>query len=224
MKIKGAIFDMDGTVIDSLMFWDHLWRKIGEKYMGDADFRPSEEVDKRLRTMIFTDGMAYFKESYGIPGDTDEFVSFASKGLADFYREVAAPKAGAIALLEYLKERGIKVCLASATAMAEVRLALEYHGMLGYFDPVLSCADIGVGKDKPDIYLQAMSIMGLSPSDICVFEDSYVALETARRVGFQTVGIYDRYNFEQGRLSAASDIYLGEGQSLEHLIGMIDAQ
>ena len=77
MKIKGAIFDMDGTIIDSLMFWDYLWKQIGEKYMGDAEFKPSDELNKKVRTMIFVDAMTYFKDYYNIPGDTNEFISFA---------------------------------------------------------------------------------------------------------------------------------------------------
>ena len=222
MKIKGAIFDMDGTIIDSLMFWEHLWRKIGEKYMSNSDFAPSEEVNKNVRTMIFTDAMTYFKSCYQIPCSREEFLAFTAGGVSDFYRDVAKPKAGALALLEYLKNNGVKICLASATAMPEIRNALRCHGMQTYFDFMLSCADIGVGKDRPDIYIRARELMGLPESDICVFEDSYVALETAKCAGFRTVGIYDKYNFEQDRLEAASDIYLGAGKPLDSLICAIN--
>ena len=223
MKIKGAIFDMDGTVIDSLMFWDDLWRRIGEKYMNNAEFKPSEEVDKRVRTMIYVDAMTYFKEYYSIPVSAEEFISFTSGGLEEFYKNVAKIKLGADRLLASLKERNVKLCLASATALSKVRYALECHGLLKYFDLVLSCAEIGVGKEKPDIYLMAKDMMGLSESDICVFEDSFVALETAKAAGFQTVGIYDRYNFEQKRIPAESDIYLSEGHSHDELIARIGA-
>ena len=221
MRIKGAIFDMDGTIIDSLMFWDYLWRCIGEKYMGNACFKPSEEINKNVRTMIYYDAMAYFKGCYDIPVDMNEFFSFASSGIREFYKDVARVKPGADKLLASLKEKNIKLCLASATAMAEVKYALECHDLLKYFDFVLSCADIGAGKDKPDIYIKARNIMNLSQEDICVFEDSYIALETAKKKGFQTVGIFDRYAFEQDRLKKASDIYLDEHQSLDSLISLI---
>jgi len=223
MKIKGAIFDMDGTIIDSLMFWDYLWSEVGKKYMNCEDFRPSEELDRSVRTMIFVDAMAYFKEYYKLDVDTDELVRFASDGLSAFYRDVARSKAGAPELLEHLRSQGIKMCLASATASAEIKGALESHGMLGYFDNVLSCADIGVGKDKPDIYLKALDSLGLPREEVCVFEDSFVALETAKKAGFRTVGVYEKYNFNQERVKAASDIYLDGHGTLADLIPMIEA-
>ena len=221
MKIKGAIFDMDGTIINSLMFWDYLWQRIGEKYMGDAAFKPSDEINKKVRTMVYEDAMAYFKDCYRLPVDTDEFITFASSGIFEFYKDVATVKDGAERLLASLREKNIKVCLASATAMEEVKYALECHGLLKYFDLVLSCADIGVGKDQPDIYLEALRSLHLSQDEVCVFEDSYVALETAKKAGFQTVGIFDRYNFEQERLKKASDIYLDGEQPLDSLIPLI---
>ena len=221
MKIKGAIFDMDGTIVDSLMFWDYLWKRIGEEYMNDSTFRPSEEVDKKVRTMIFVDAMTYFREYYSLDVKVEDFIRFTGGGIDDFYKNIATVKAGAREYLEYLKRNNVKMCLASATAMPEIKYALECHDLLKYFDVILSCADIGVGKDKPDIYVKAMTEMNISCDELCVFEDSFVALETARSVGFNTVGIYDKYNFEQERLKAASDIYLGDGKRLDSLIDVI---
>ncbi|MBQ3016151.1 MAG: HAD family phosphatase [Clostridia bacterium] len=221
MKIKGAIFDMDGTIVDSLMFWDYLWKRIGEEYMNDSTFRPTEEVDKKVRTMIFVDAMTYFREYYSLDVKVEDFIRFTSDGINDFYKNIAKVKPGAREYLDYLKEQNVKMCLASATAMPAIKYALECHDLLKYFDVILSCADIGVGKDKPDIYVKAMTEMNISCDELCVFEDSFVALETAKSVGFNTVGIYDKYNFEQERLRAASDIYLGECDRMDSLISVI---
>ena len=214
MKIRGAIFDMDGTLIDSLSFWEHLWSEIGAHYLADPTFRPRLEDDRRIRTMIYREGIAYIWQTYRIPTPLDEFLAFALRGLTEFYKTVARPKEGALALLGALRAKGIPMCLASATAKSEVVAALEYHGMLGYFDAVISCADIGVGKDKPDIYLEALRLLDLPPEETCLFEDSYVALETGKSIGLRTAGVFDRYNFGQDRLRAAAEIYLGEGESL----------
>ncbi len=224
MKIKGAIFDMDGTLLDSLMFWEYLWRRIGEKYMGDVNFRPSEELDKKFRTTIFVEVIACFRDYYKLSVSYDELFEFAYSGVEDFYKNVAKVKTGAKELLTYLKENNVKLCLASAGGMPEVTYALKHHGLFDYFDHVISCVDIGVGKDKPDIYIKAKELLDLPATDVCVFEDSYVALETAKGAGFQAVGIFDRYNYGQDRLKAASDIYVEEGQSLDSLIPLIDVQ
>jgi HAD superfamily hydrolase (TIGR01509 family) len=218
MKFKGAIFDMDGTIIDSLMFWDSLWKSIGETYMNDASFKPSDEVNKKVRTMIYTDAMAYFKECYNIPESTENFVRFTSEGLNDFYKNTAKAKDGAKELLSYLKKQNVTLCLASASAMPQVKYVLQYHGLLEYFDFVLSCADIGVGKERPDIYLLAKDRMGFKPEEICVFEDSFVALETAKNAGFQTVGVFDQYSPGQERLKNAADVYLDKTQTLKAFI------
>ena len=79
-----------------------------------------------------------------------------------------------------------------------------------------------MGKDKPDIYLLAQNELGLDISDICVFEDSYVAIETAGKAGFKTVGIYDKFNYGQDRLEASSDIYISESDSIAALVKQVN--
>ena len=224
MKIKGAIFDMDGTLLDSLMFWDHLWKRIGEKYMGDEGFKPDEELNKSFRTMIFVDVIARFRSYYDLSVSYDELFEFAESGTEDFYKNVAKAKEGAHELLKHLKEKGAKLCLASAGSLPEITYALKHHGLFDYFDFVISCVDIGVNKDKPDIYLKAERLMGIPREDICVIEDSYVALETAKNAGFQTVGVFDKFQFGQDRLENASDIYLPEGTALDCLINRIEVK
>ena len=223
MKIKGAIFDMDGTLVDSLFFWPHFWRQLGKTYMNIENFTPDDEVDKNIRTMVYVDAMKYIKSHYRIDADDESFMRFATSGLADFYTQQAKLKDGAAALLEHLKQQNIRMCLASATDIGYVRLALTHFDLMKYFDCVLSCADLGVGKDRPDIYLLASDRLGIAPAELCVFEDSFVALETAKQAGFQTVGVFDKYAFSQDRLKAASDFYLEGGQSLDTLSHIVTA-
>ncbi|MBQ2718440.1 MAG: HAD family phosphatase [Clostridia bacterium] len=218
MKIRGAIFDMDGTLLDSLTFWEHFWERTGERYLGREGFRPPEDLDRRVRTMLYADAMRAVHRECGISSPCEEFLAYAKEALSDFYRTVARPKAGAVALLSTLCERGIPLCLASASAPEEVGFVLCHHGLAPYFSEVLSCTEVGVGKDRPDIYLLAAERLRLSPSDVAVVEDSYVALETARRAGFRTVGVYDRNNYGWDRLRAAADRYLPEGEPLDTLL------
>ena len=223
MKIKGAIFDMDGTLVDSLFFWGVFWRDLGEKFLGKENYAPPKEVDLKVRTMIFTDAMAYVRDALGIAADAEEVVSFAAEKLSDFYRYKVKAKAGAHALLDHLKGIGVRMCVASATDKKYLPIALDACGLTPYFETVLSCAELGVGKDKPDIYFAALAALGTDASETCVFEDSFVALETAKKAGFHTVGIYDENNYEQERLCQASELYLSEGVSLDEAIAYVEA-
>jgi len=223
MNIKGAIFDMDGTLIDSLSFWGRLWEKIGEKYFSNRSFTPAAEVDKAVRTMIFKDAMTYFKSYYGINAGDDEFIGFCEEWVPEFYKTVATLKSGASELLEYLKNTGVKICLASASSRDVIDLALEYHGIADLFDFTISCAELGVGKEKPDIYLEALRLIGTNAKDTAVFEDSPVALATARSVGLKTVGIFDKHNVGIDELRRISDIFVEENQSLFTLSMIINA-
>lgn len=220
-EMKAAIFDMDGTLVNSLMYWNTLWESVGRDWLSVDGFRPTEEVDKKVRTMIFTQAMAYVNVACGINADEAEFVKYATDNLEGFYRNVVTVKDGAREFLEYLKGKGIKLCLASATDMKYVNIALDVLELRKYFDYVMSCADIGVGKDKPDIYLLALESLGTDAEKTYIFEDSFVALETARAIGLNTVGVFDEYNFDHDRLRCSSMIYLGEETDMRELIGVL---
>jgi len=86
----------------------------------------------------------------------------------------------------------------------------------------MSCSEIGIGKDRPDIYVKAMNSLSMTADEVCIFEDSFVALETAKKIGIRTVGVYDKYSFDQERLRRSSDIYLGCDTDMRELIGKVD--
>lgn len=221
MNIKAAIFDMDGTLIDSLFYWESFWRAFGLKYFGKENFDYDKDVDLHVRTMIFPEALAHIRSHYGITDSIEALARFASDSLADFYEHEASVKAGVREFLAHLRREGVKLCLASATEMKYIKHALACHGLLEEFDLILSCADIGKGKDVPDIYLKALEELAVTAEEACVFEDSFVALETARGIGCKTVGIFDPNNYAQDRLERASDVYLAQGKGFETLIPLV---
>lgn len=227
MKITGAIFDMDGTLIDSLSFWDSFWRDMGERYFGDPSYRmDAAHFDRHVRTMIFSQAISYIHRYLNIPCSAEEFDRFAAEYVERFYRTVVTAKVGARELLAALRERGVRVCLASATDRRYLGIALESCGLSAFFAPetVLSCSDIGAGKERPDIYLAALKVLGTSQNETFVFEDSAVALETAKDAGFVTVGVYDSHNVASEQcLLAASDIYIAKDMPLDSVLQEIDA-
>lgn len=219
LLVDGAIFDMDGTLIDSLFFWDEFWKKLGAQYLGDRDHRPEAGIARAVRTMTYPRALLAVKEAYKITEESflEEYLKF----LKEFYATRVRPKEGAAELLGHLKAAGIQIRLASASHPQNLRIALRACGLLEYFDGIHSCEEVGAGKDRPDVFLQAAAAMGASRDRILVVEDSFLALETAKAAGFQTVGVYDRYSYDQERVRAASDLYLGPHDRLDDLMERI---
>ena len=218
MNIKAAIFDMDGTLINSLIYWDLLWADLGRIYLNNPDFRPTKEDDKAVRTSTMKDAMYMIHEHYGIGKDGQEVLDFANRKLRNFYAEEVELKPGVLEFLEHCYQNGTKMCVASATATDLLYVAMEHCGIAKYFPKVFSCGDLGVGKDQPDVYLLAQKYLGSESDETWLFEDSLVAIETATKLGFHRVAIYDKFNFGQEQMKAIADYYIAEGDSLVSLL------
>lgn len=222
MKIKYAIFDLDGTLVDTLFLWDEIWNKFGEKYCGGKSFSPTAEEDNAFRTLPLAKTMEIIHENYGMGESGKELLDFANELIVDFYANAVELKAGVKQFIEYCYANGTKLCVASASAPDLIDLALKHCGIYSYFLNVLSCETLGKGKDRPDIYLQAQALLGGQAEETWVFEDSLTALRTAEKLGMPRVGIYDRCNDNQSAVKAHSTIYVGEGETLEKLIAQDD--
>ena len=214
MAMKAAIFDMDGTLVDSLMLWDVLWSTFGERYLNDKSFVPSLEDDKKVRTLTLKDAMLLIHNNYKLGESGEELLALANTIMNDFYANSVELKSGVKEFLEYCKNIGIKMCIASATAPELIDVAMEHCDIGKYFLKVFSCGVIGKGKDEPDVFLQAAEFLGAEIKEIWVFEDSLVAIETATKIGMPTVGIYDRYNFGQDRIKEIATEYIAEKETL----------
>ena len=217
-NIKGAIFDMDGTLVDSLMLWDVLWEKFGVKFLNHEGFRPFEEDDKIVRTKTLKDAMEHIHSKYNIGNSGEELLATANELMINFYSNDVELKKGVSEFLEYCYSKGIKMCIASATDISLIKLAVEHLKIGKYFADILSCAELGKGKDQPDIYIKAMDSLGTSTEETCVFEDSHIAIDTADKIRMKTIGIYDKYNYGQEEMKKIATVYIAEGETLEKLI------
>ncbi len=218
MNIKTAIFDMDGTLVDSLMLWDVMWSTLGEKYLNNSNFKPSIEVDKKVRTLTLKDAMQLIHEKYNIGQNADQLLSLANQSMTNFYKNKVELKKGVKEFLDHLKNTGAKMCIVSATAPEFIIMALEHCGIKEYFQTVISCAEIGKGKEFPDAFLSACNYFNVPPEKTWVFEDSLVAIETAVKAGMKTVGIYDKYNFGHDKMQQIATKYIAKGETLLKLI------
>ena len=214
MNIKAAIFDMDGTLVDSLMLWDMLWSTFGDKYLNDKSFAPSVEDDKKVRTLTLKDAILLIHNNYKLGESGEELLALANSIMNDFYANNVELKSGVREFLEYCKNKGVKMCIASATAPELIEVALKHCDIEKHFLRVFSCGAIGKGKDKPDIFMQAIEFLGTEIKDTWVFEDSLVAIETATKIGMPTVGIYDKYNYGQDKIKEIATEYINSTETL----------
>lgn len=192
MDKKYCIFDMDGTIADSMGYWKDLEKEyLLEKGVSDHD---ADEILKETQHQTIPDSMAMFIERFGFEGTVESLTEEFDGLMAEHYRNDVNIKPGAKEYLDTLKARGVKMCIATATAAPLVRIALDRMEIADYFAFNLSCVDIGSSKDKPDVFLEAARRLGGKPEETAVFEDSLVASRSAKSAGFYVVGIYDKHS------------------------------
>ena len=202
--LKGAIFDFDGTLLDSMFIWD----TIGEDYLRTLGKEPHEDLKETFMTLTLEEAAEYYREHYKVTLSVTEIVDSINAMVEGIYRTKVTLKPGVMAYLRLLKERGVKMCVATVTDRYLVEDTLERLGILHYFSEIFTCAEVGYGKDKPIIYQKALEHLGTAKEETFVFEDSLFALETAKTDGFPTVGVYDMHESRQEEMKRLADCYV----------------
>ena len=202
--IKGAIFDLDGTLLDSMFIWD----TIGEEYLRSLGKEPHEDLKETFMTLTLEEAAEYYRENYGVTLSVKEIVDGVNSMVEQTYRTKVTLKSGIAEYLAWLKENGVRMCVATVTDRYLVEETLERLGVRHYFSEIFTCAEVGFGKDKPVIYQKALEHLGTVKEETCVFEDMLFALNTAKTDGFPTVGVYDRYEAHQDELKWLADYYV----------------
>ena len=191
MELKYCIFDMDGTLVDSMGHWKNLEREFLLSKQVDEDV---DEVLKVIQHMTIPAAMEYFINRFHFEGTVESLTDEFNALMAAHYASDVEVKPGVIPYLDALQAKGVKMCIASATSVPLVTICLERLELAKYFEFLLSCVDVNASKDKPDVFLEAARRLGATPAETAVFEDSLVASTTAKNAGFHVVGIYDKYS------------------------------
>ena len=209
--IKGAIFDVDGTLLDSM----GIWKDVGVRYLNSIGIEAEPDLGNILFTMSIQEGAQYVKEHYHLSQETDEIEQNVLDIISDYYKETAPLKSGAVELLEKLRNSNIPMTIASSNNKKEIEMAFERLEIAKYFDRIFTCEEAGAGKTKPDIYLQAAEYLGSRPEETLVFEDVIHAVRTAKKAGFQVIGIYDEASKDdQEEIQREADCYCREWREL----------
>ena len=187
MDKKFCIFDMDGTLTDSMGYW----RALGADYLRAKGARVPEDLPWMVQGMTLAESAAYFMEHCGVAGPPERIVDELNAFMEERYRRDIPLKPGAAEYLDRLRAQGARLCVATATALPLVHACLGRLGVEDRFEFFISCESIGRSKEHPDIFLEAARRFGAEPGACAVFEDALFAARTAGRAGFYTVGVYE---------------------------------
>ncbi len=215
MQIKGAIFDMDGTLLDSMP----MWRGVGVQYLKNRGCDPAEDVHEKLRNFSMEEALKFFRDEFNIE-DSDEVISNGINELLATGYATAKLKEGILELLELLKAAGVKMCVATVTPRALAEIGLKSAGISEYFSKVLTCGEVGYSKATAHIFEAALEELGTTKEDTIIFEDALYAIETAKGANFRVVGIYEATSLdEQEHIEKLADFYLLTYKDWERIHG-----
>lgn len=186
--MRAAIFDADGTLIDSMPVWDNVCTD----YISSFGIIPDNELEEEIITMSFADSCSYCIDHYGLNKSVGEMIEDISAMVADKYRSEVPLKKGAADYLKKLADERIKMCVVTASERGYITDCLKRLGVYDYFDFVMTCTEEGLDKNSSAIYDRAAQRLGADKEDVIVFEDAYNAMKAAKKGGYRVYGIYDK--------------------------------
>lgn len=203
--IKGAIFDVDGTLLDTMP----IWTNSGATYLASLGIEAEEGLGDKLFAMTVDMGADYLKENYGLPMSREEIAKGINGVVEGHYFEQADFKPGARELLERMKAVGIPMAIATSTEKYCIEAAFDRLGYKDYFDVILTCGQVGASKSNPKIFFEAVDVLGTPVENTWLFEDGLYSIKTAKAEGFKIVGVYDKVSeADQEEIKEYSDIYV----------------
>ena len=213
MRLQSAIFDMDGTLLDSMP----TWRELGPSFLKERGIPVTPEQLHTLRTMTDHEVIPYLQETCGLQMTTEQIMDEIIRRMEDFYTHRVQPKPGLEKFLSILKMEGVWMYVATATHRRLAEKALKTAGIDHYFRGIVTSAEAGTHKrDSADIYEMAMRRLQSNKRDTVVFEDALHAIRTAKAAGFRVAGVYEATaEQDQPEIQRLCDYYI---RSYEELV------
>ncbi len=189
---SAAIFDMDGTLLDSMTVWHDIDNLFLERYGSE----PDSEFQRLIAKMTLDTAALKIQEYYKIPRTPKQIMAEFLELIGDYYYHKLPLKPGALELLQSLHEQGVRIMVATANEYDISYAALKRTGVLQYAEGVVTCSMAKAGKDSPAVYFLACEKMKKTVSDCVIFEDSLYAMQTAGDCGFDVVAVFDEESKE----------------------------
>lgn len=190
MNKKGAIFDLDGTLINSMKVWENADWELAERYK----FTPDKHYWDTVSSCSFLEGAEYITNRFGL-GKTSQEIADELYNIALFeYENNIKLKSGAKQLVKKLKSDGFSIAIATSNVEEMTHAVLKKNGIFSYFDAFVYCDEVGKNKAFPDVYVAAAEAMNLSAEECYVFEDIPYAISGAKSAGAEVIGVFDEFS------------------------------
>ena len=189
-EIKGVIFDLDGTLVDSM--W--MWKTIDIEYLGKRGLDCPEDLQKKIEGMSFSETAVYFKERFHLPDSLDEIKAEWTRMSLEKYEHQVPLKPGAGRFLQFLKDHNIPMGIATSNGQAMVDGVLDALKIRPFFDSVATACEVKAGKPAPDIYLYVAGKLGVKPEDCLAFEDVPAGIQAGKAAGMRVIAMADEFS------------------------------
>ena len=210
--IKGAIFDIDGTLLDSMPVWENA----GARYLATLGIKARSDLKERLDALSLPEGALYMQTEYKLSVTIEEILEGVNQVVKDFYFKEAVLKPGVCDLIQKLKKNQVRLIIATATDAEMAKSALIRNGIWKDFDGMITCEEAGAGKTSPKVFELAREHLQTKKEETWVFEDSLYAVKTASKAGFPVCSIYDAYSRDNTEeIRTFSDIYVKDFYEIE---------
>ena len=191
---KAVIFDLDGSLVDSMWVWAQVDRIFMEKY----NLIPPEDYHKAIEGMSYTETAKYFIDTFPTLGLTvEEIKNEWTEMTRDMYKYDVCLKEGAFEFLETMRRDGIELGIASSNSRELIETVLKSLRILSYFKAIRTSCEVAAGKPAPDVYLKVADDIGVRPQNCLVFEDVPKGILAGKNAGMAVCAVYDDYSHNQ---------------------------
>lgn len=210
--IDAIIFDLDGTLMDSM----GVWREIDVEFLGRFGMPVPDDLLENIEGMSFTEGAIYFRDVLGVPLTVEEIVDCWNEMAMYKYGHEVKPKPGAKAFILRANELGIPMAIASSNSIPLIDAVLKRNGMENCIDAVAISCEVPKGKPAPDVYLLAAKRVNADPTRCVVFEDILPGIIGGKAAGMRVVVMDDPHSVQsKEEKEALADGYIFSFDEIE---------